>query len=72
MIEERQEYAFPIKETKADFAQTLNIPDGLYFTHNYDDENNIPEDNEMYGVKDYAAVAFGQVKNQLQLFVWTV
>lgn len=47
---------FPISEWAA-FKKLLEIPDGLYFTTNYDVENNIPEGNEMYGVKDYAAVA---------------
>jgi len=39
------------------FVRLLEQPDGLYFTHNYDVENDIEEGNEMYGVKDYAAVA---------------
>ena len=39
------------------FHTVLGKPNGLYFTHNYDVENNIPPDNEMYGVKDFAAVA---------------
>jgi signal transduction histidine kinase len=39
------------------FHTVLEKPNGLYFTHNYDVENNIPPDNEMYGVKDFAAVA---------------
>ena len=47
---------FPINEW-ATFKTLLEKPDGLYYTRNYTVENNIPEDNEMYGVKDYAAVA---------------
>ena len=39
------------------FNTVLSIPNGLYFTHNYGVENNIPPDHEMYGVKDFAAVA---------------
>ena len=39
------------------FHTVLSKPNGLYFTHNYDVENKIPSDNEMYGVKDFAAVA---------------
>jgi PAS domain S-box-containing protein len=39
------------------FHTVLSKPNGLYFTHNYDVENNIPPGNEMYGVKDFAAVA---------------
>jgi signal transduction histidine kinase len=47
---------FPFSEA-ALFMRVLERPDGLYFTHNYDVENNIPEEDEMYGVKEYAAVA---------------
>jgi len=39
------------------FKHLLETPNGLIFTHNYDIENNIPKENEMYGVKDFAAVA---------------
>ncbi len=39
------------------FHTVLRNPNGLYFSQNYDIENNIPPGNEMYGVKDYAAVA---------------
>ncbi len=46
--------SFPIGST---FAALLQNPDGIYFTHNYDEENNIPEGHEMYGIKDYVAVA---------------
>jgi len=47
---------FPVTEA-ARFMRVLERPDGLYFTHNYDVENNISRDDEMSGVKDYAAVA---------------
>ncbi|HLO29948.1 MAG TPA: ATP-binding protein [Anaerolineales bacterium] len=39
------------------FTHLLEQPDGFYFTHDYAVEHEIAEDNEMYGVKDYAAVA---------------
>jgi signal transduction histidine kinase len=39
------------------FHAVLSKPNGLYFTHNYAIENNIPPGHEMYGVKDFAAVA---------------
>lgn len=39
------------------FDRLLEQPDGLYFTHNYEVENEIGEDSDMYGVKDYAAIA---------------
>ena len=55
MVEE-WEIQFPL-EQDVRFMRVLERPDGLYFTHNYDVENNIPEENEMYGVKDFAAVA---------------
>jgi PAS domain S-box-containing protein len=47
---------YPISEI-AYFNRVLRQPDGLYFTENYDLENEVPEDDEMYGVKEYAAVA---------------
>lgn len=33
------------------FGLLLEKPNGLYVTENYDVENNIPPENEMYGVK---------------------
>ena len=39
------------------FKTVLEKPDGLYFSHSYDVANNIPSGNEMFGVKDFAAVA---------------
>jgi PAS domain S-box-containing protein len=47
---------FPIAEWTT-FKMVLDKPDELFITHNYDVENNLPEGHEMYGVKDYAAVA---------------
>ena len=44
-------------EERITLSRVFKKSDGLYFTHNYDIENNIPEDDEMYGVKDYASVA---------------
>ena len=55
-IVEEWDIWFPISEV-AYFGRVLIQPDGLYFTENYDIENNVPEDDEMYGVKEYAAVA---------------
>lgn len=51
---EHWDLSFPLDST---FATLLKSPNGLYFTVNYDVENNIPEGHEMHGVKDYAAVA---------------
>jgi PAS domain S-box-containing protein len=47
---------YPLSEI-AIFERLLEQPDGLYLSHNYDVENDIEEDSDMYGVKDYAAVA---------------
>jgi PAS domain S-box-containing protein len=47
---------FPLEKFDS-FNILLKQPDGLYFTHNYTAENNIPPGHEMYGVNDYAAVA---------------
>ncbi len=46
--------SFPIDST---FAALLQNPNGVYSTQAYDIENKIPEGHEMYGVKDYVAVA---------------
>ncbi|HNA88120.1 MAG TPA: ATP-binding protein [Anaerolineales bacterium] len=54
--EDTRGHRFPIAEWTT-FKSVLEKPDGLYYTRNYDVENNIPKDNEMYGVKEYAAVA---------------
>lgn len=47
---------YPLTEVEI-FTRVLERPDGLYFTHNYSNENEITEESDMYGVKDYAAVA---------------
>ena len=47
---------YPITEA-ATFMRVLERPDGIFLTHNYTEEFNIPENNEMYGANDYAAVA---------------
>ena len=47
---------FPIAQWTT-FKLVLDKPDGVFITHNYDEENNIPVTHEMYGVKDFAAVA---------------
>src|ERR1041385_5053540 len=39
------------------FTRTLEKPDGVYVTHDFSAEFNIPEGHEMYTVKDFAAVA---------------
>jgi len=46
--------SFPVSNM---FKMVLEKPDGMFVTHNYDVEYNIPKGHEMYGVKDYAAVA---------------
>jgi len=55
MVEEWHLY-YPLTEAEI-FTRVLERPDGLYFTHDYSIENQITEDSDMYGVKDYAAVA---------------
>ena len=47
---------YPLTDVEI-FTRVLERPDGLYFTHDYSIENDITEDSDMYGVKDYAAVA---------------
>lgn len=47
---------FPVDQGEI-FTTALNKPDGLYFTNNFTTENNTSEDSEMYGVRQYAAVA---------------
>lgn len=46
--------SFPVSDT---FKMLVEKPDGMFITRNYDVEYNIPKGHEMYGVKDYAAVA---------------
>jgi signal transduction histidine kinase len=53
-MEDTSGISFSVSDT---FKTVLNRSDGLYITHNYDVEYNIPEGHEMHGVKDYAAVA---------------
>lgn len=53
-IVEHWDISFPIGAT---FATLLQNPDGVYFTNNYDVENNVATGDEMYGVKDFVAVA---------------
>ena len=48
--------SFPV-DGRNTLSQIFSKPDGLYFTHNYDIENTITEDSDMFGVKDYASVA---------------
>ncbi|MFN8413358.1 MAG: PAS domain S-box protein [Anaerolineales bacterium] len=55
-MQENWEIWYPIGENTT-FSHLLEKPDGLYFTHNYDEENNIQESHEMYGVKDFVSVA---------------
>lgn len=38
------------------FRHLLETPDGIYYTNSYSEDNRIPPESEMYGVKDYAAV----------------
>jgi len=47
---------FPVSAATT-FMQVLEKPDGLYFTHDYANTHKIPEGNDMYGVKDFAAAA---------------
>ena len=52
--------SFPIEEgdiDENDFRRVLGRPDGFYLTRNYAVEHNIPQGDEMYGVKDFASVA---------------
>lgn len=44
-----------VKDTA--FMYVLEKPERLYLTNEFDVQHHIPEGNEMYGVKDYAAVA---------------
>jgi PAS domain S-box-containing protein len=47
---------FPITSDDM-FYRVIQKPDGYHFTHNYDIEEGVLEGDEMYGVKDFAAVA---------------
>lgn len=55
-MERKRDRWYPLAGFAA-FAGLLDKPDGLYFTHNFEAENGTGRDNDMLGVKDYAAVA---------------
>ena len=56
-IVEEWDYARSLDQEKpTSFTRALEQPDGVYLTRNFDVEYNVPEDHEMYGVKDFAAV----------------
>jgi PAS domain S-box-containing protein len=55
-IVEQWDQSYPITDI-AIFNRVLQTPDGFYFTQNYAAENRMEADSEMFGVKDYAAVA---------------
>ena len=55
-IVEEWDQCFPLADV-AVFRRALEKPDSIYFTHDYDIENQFEADHEMYGVKDFAAVA---------------
>lgn len=56
-IEDNWHLSFPISEGST-FARLLEKPDGYYFSSNYDQEdNNIDQSHDMYGVKHFLAVA---------------
>jgi PAS domain S-box-containing protein len=55
-IVEEWEASYPIT-TDDMFHRVMQKPDGYHFTHNYDIEEEVPGGDEMYGVKDFAAVA---------------
>ena len=55
MIEEWDQW-FPLSEVDL-FKRAIEKPDSIYFTHNYAAEYEFEEGHEMYGVKDFAAVA---------------
>ncbi|HEU0293879.1 MAG TPA: GAF domain-containing protein [Anaerolineales bacterium] len=55
MVEEWDQW-FSLTEVEI-FRRAVEKPDSIYFTHNYDSENEFEVGHEMYGVKDFAAVA---------------
>jgi len=55
-IVEEWDASFPITADDM-FHRVLQKPDGYHFTHNYAIEEEVPETDEMFGVKDFAAVA---------------
>jgi PAS domain S-box-containing protein len=55
MVEEWDQW-FLLTEVEV-FRRAVEKPDSIYFTHHYDIENEFEVGHEMYGVKDFAAVA---------------
>ena len=55
-IVEEWNASFPITMDDM-FHRVMQKPDGYHFTHNYDVEEEVTAEDEMYGVKDFAAVA---------------
>ncbi len=55
-MEDNWHLSFPIEDNTT-FARLLEKPDGYYFSSNYDQEDNIDESHDMYGVKHFLAVA---------------
>jgi PAS domain S-box-containing protein len=55
-MEEKWDRWYPLDEF-AIFLRILDKPDGLYFTSDFELENGVGRDEDMAGVKDYAAVA---------------
>jgi PAS domain S-box-containing protein len=55
-IVEEWNASFPIT-TDDMFYRVMQKPDGYHFTHNYHIEEGVSPEDEMYGVKDFAAVA---------------
>ncbi|MDQ3007615.1 MAG: hypothetical protein M3R47_19820, partial [Chloroflexota bacterium] len=55
-IVEEWNASFPIT-TDDMFHRVMQKPDGFHFTHSYDIEEEVTAEDEMYGVKDFAAVA---------------
>jgi PAS domain S-box-containing protein len=54
------ELSFPVYEDigrATTFMRVLEKPDGFYFTHSYDETHDISPESDMFGVKDFAAVA---------------
>ena len=56
-IVEEWDYSRSLSQEKpTSFTRALEQPDGVYFTHNFGMEFDIPEKHEMHAVKDFAAV----------------
>jgi PAS domain S-box-containing protein len=57
-IVEEWDYSRSLDQEKPNsFMRALEQPNGLYFTHNFGVEFEIPERDDMYGVTDFAAVS---------------